>query len=211
MTYRPSLLRRFVETPKLEWREKIVFIDHDKKERWVFEHNMYSVNPASNTLRVWSSRYFLAYDHARGISSTIRGSSRLFDKNGNPVPWGDLPKLKKDTKDDKTRSVQKYLKENGGTLFIEIDDRPNVAITKGGRNVERLVLFTCGSMGGGPKFIAIQHLRTFKDLPKNRWVRAMGRGFRQTDIPLPQGYRDVVVPTSVSKITPPGRWPGEVL
>jgi hypothetical protein len=139
------------------------------------------------------------------------GSSRLFDKNGHPVAWRDLPKPKNDTDNEKARSVREYLKKNGGTIFIEIEDRARLSIPEGGRNAERLLLIRCGSMGGGAKFTAMQHLRTFKDLPKDRWIRAMERGSRHTDIPLPQGYSDVAAPPSVSQIRPLLLVPGEVL
>ena len=211
MTYHPSLLRSFVETPELDWHEKTVFIDHDERTRWVFEHNMYSLKPLSATLKIWPSRYFSAYDHARKAIPTMLGSSRLFDKKGHPVPLQDLPKPKNDRNYEKTRSVQKYLKENGGTIFIEIEDRANLSIIEGGRNVERLILFTCGSMGGGAKFTAMQHIRTYKELPKSRWARETKRGLPRIDIPLPQGYRDVVAPKSISQGMPPLCLPGEVL
>jgi hypothetical protein len=69
------------EPPTLEWNERIIEINHTRRERWVASFDMYQLNPASPTLRVWRRRYI-------GVASNEperRGSVRLLDNQQQPV------------------------------------------------------------------------------------------------------------------------------
>ena len=94
LKYKPSRVGAFVETPLLEWNEKIIMKEHHKKETWVFETNMYEHNPSSKTLRMWAARYVQAYRSAEGRGALFPGSARLLREDGQPVPLRDLPQVR---------------------------------------------------------------------------------------------------------------------
>jgi hypothetical protein len=199
MTYHPSLVGSFSEMPPLEWNEKIVMIEHGNKTRWTFETNMYQHKPDSKTFIVWKSRYYIAYDQANGQGSAHPGSSRLLDKKGQPVPASALRSSGVITRADKTRAVQDYLKTNGGSLLIGIHDKPSLQVPENGEDRERLVLFRCGVRGGVKVFIGMQHLRAQDGIDRMQWKRIDETASKkQKDLPLPQGYTDVMPPAHVT-------------
>jgi hypothetical protein len=150
LRYTPSVPEKFVETPKLDWHEKIHMKKHHKNEWWEFETNMYTHNPSSNTLMVWTRRYIEAYNSAANLRSTainMKGSSKLLDKRGEAVP---VEELGANITDDNTKAdaVRNYLKKHGGILAIEIHDIPSINIPRGNEHKERLLVFNCGIEGG---------------------------------------------------------------
>lgn len=215
LTYRPSKVGRFVEPPKLDWHEKFIMIDHHKRERWVFESNMYEHNPTSRTLGIWPRRYLEAYDAAIGRGSSSIGSARLVDKMNQPIRG---EKLKRATENGaKADAVRDYLKANGGSLLITIHDIPSISMPKlvvppqtpgADRNPvmehkERLLMLDCGVVGGVLRFKAIQYLNVDGTKPKSQWDREATLSWTRTDLPLPRGYHTVPAPPRVSLRRPP--------
>ncbi|TCJ14933.1 hypothetical protein EZJ19_08595 [Parasulfuritortus cantonensis] len=197
LRYTPAVLGGFKEVPKLDWHEIIMMNEHHKGESWVFEANMYQHNPLSKTLEIWAKRYVEAYDNAAGQpDTTIKGSSKLMDKNGRPVPVAALERGLTDD-GDKADAVRDYLKRHGGVMFIEIDDIPSINHPKNGEHKERLLIFNCGVVGGGPRTKAIQYLNVDAARPKINWTRRFDLSHTLTHLNT-TGFRRVLPPPLVS-------------
>jgi hypothetical protein len=157
LRYTPSLLRdKFVETPMLDWHERILIKEHHKGEWWEFETNMYTHNPTSATLGIWLKRYIVAYDAAAGMPSSGKGSSKLLDKRGQPVSVKDLGRA--GTGQEKADAVRSYLGKHGGTMLIEVHDVPAIQRPTGDDEKERLLRFNLGVQGGSLRLRAEQYL-----------------------------------------------------
>ncbi len=203
LTYKTSTFGSFVESPKLDWHEKFIMIEHHKQERWVFEKNMYDHNPSSATLLMWPKRYIEAYNSAAGIAkdANLKGITKLFSLKGEPVTKKDLGNAA-DNK-SKADAVRSYLKSKGGRLEVTIHDIPSINIPKGvpgpgSDNKERLLLFNVGLVGGGLRWKGYQHLHVDGRNPKTSWVRSAGADWAKSDLALPQGYKSVEPPVMVS-------------
>ncbi|HAV61777.1 MAG TPA: hypothetical protein DCY13_05370 [Verrucomicrobiales bacterium] len=196
LRYTPSM-GGFKEMPRLDWHEVIMMNEHHKGESWVFEANMYEHNPLSKTLEIWAKRYFEAYNTAAGQpNGLIKGSSKLMDKTGQPVKIETLGKgLASNAA--KADAVRNYLKRHGGVMYIEIDDIPSVNIPRNGEHKERLLIFDCGVVGGGPRTRAIQYLDVDAAKPKAAWVRRFDLSHTMTGLKT-TGLRKVSAPVSVS-------------
>ena len=200
MRYTPSTFGGFKEMPKLAWNEIIMMNEHHKNEHWQFSTNMYTHNPTSKTLLIWPSRYYVAYATAAGRQTTVQGKSQLLDKNNQPVRVDALGANIVD-KGKQADAVRSYLKKNGGVMMIEIDDIPSINIPTGNEHKERLLIFSCGVEGGGPKTQAVQYLDVNGATPKNAWTRRFDlshsmRGLQTT------GLRTVPPPALVSAPRP---------
>jgi hypothetical protein len=201
MKYSATMMGKFTEPPILAWDETILVIKHDVAERWEFVGNMYKHKPASPTVAVWGQRYFRAYLHAKGTPFTgnIKGHSKLFDKNGAPVPGSKLGTY--NDKPAQNKAVQDYLKNNGGILEIEIHDIPGISVTPGQtKNTERVLIFNCGVEGMGTRVKAWQHLKVDSSQPQGSWYRrwqmdANPPGLKVTGLKLVTDYAQVPNPT----------------
>jgi hypothetical protein len=205
MTYHPSVTSRFVETPKLQWREIITLVDHNAKSYWNFDNDMYRTNPNSNTLLIWQQRYLAAYDSARNQPNTSLGSSRLLNKSGNPVYGTELAQAV-DLK-GKAAAIQDYLKRNGGSLLITVHDRPSIILSssdgqggqQGTQNKERLLQFRCSAGHGGQSFTGQQYLHVDGAKLKKDWERSENLSWTTSRLEIPTGYVPVQVPDHVSR------------
>lgn len=198
MNYRPSKFQKFKEPPHLNWLETIMMNEHHKGEQWVFQTNMYAHNPNSKTLEVWPQRYLRAYKAAHGQPSASKGYSKLLDKNGAPVKRDKLGT--KNTSAEQADAVRQYLNSNGGTLEIQIHDIPSINIPKpqDDTHKERLLLFDCGVIGGGPTFRAYQYLVVKAGTPKAQWTRKAGLGWGVSRL-VTTGLKQVQPPIQVSR------------
>lgn len=218
ITYHPAKLGRFVEMPKLEWTEKFIVIEHHRRQRWEFESDMYRHNPSSATLVIWRQRYFTAYDDAHGVPRLGLGSSRLLDTTGRAVPPSRLTGVVGDDRRAKTKAVQDYLKQNGGSLSIVVHDRPALnlprQVTEDGRQVwedkERLLLFRCHVGGIGQAFTGMQYLHVDGAQPRQTWDRSWRPSHIMPDLPIPHGYARVESPSIVSNSRLATPFSGEV-
>ena len=204
MAYSPSI-GKFKETPKLDWHETIMMNEHHKGETWVFDTNMYTHNPSSNTLLVWSARYVTAYDYAVQGGATVKGYSKLLAKNGTPVKAKDLEKAG-DGK-AKADAVRKYLSSKGGFLEIQIQDIPSINKPDAGEHKERVLLFNIGVVGG-THVKAYQYLDLDGDKPTSAWVRKAGDGWGVSGFKT-TGMKKVSAPGNVSSARGPRFTAGE--
>ena len=209
LRYTPTMFDTFVETPKLDWHEKIHMKEHHKGEWWEFETNMYTHNPSSNTLMVWTRRYLEAYNNACNLPAgafNMKGSSKLMDKNGVPVRGKDLG-LNLPAGQKQADAVRSYLKKNGGILAIEIHDIPSINIPTANEHKERLLVFNCGIEGGGLRLQAEQYLNVDAAQPQGNWGRRFNMTWMETWSTL--GLRKVTPNVGVSGIRAPTFLPGE--
>ncbi len=176
LKYTKSLFGKFVEPPKMDWDEIIYKYDYQKKTYYQFRDNMYTRKPDSYTMAVWAQRYFRAYLHAHNTpfvdSGREKGYSKLFDKNGSPVPGRVLGRHVGEANQNK--AVQNYLSSNGGILEIQVHDVPALlkkesSSTKD-KNLERLLVFNCGVLGMGMRAKGWQHLRMDSTQPEDTWL-----------------------------------------
>ncbi|MFK7817891.1 MAG: hypothetical protein AB8G99_04190 [Planctomycetaceae bacterium] len=198
LTYRPATMEKYKETPMLSWKETIMMNEHHKSETWVFNTNMYEHNPLSRTLEIWAKRYLVAYDTAHGIGYTGKGYCKLLDKQMRPVQGDKLGR--QNTKAEKADAVRNYLKSKGGGFEIQVHDIPSINIPKPQDNThkERLLLFDCGIVGGGPTVKAYQHLVVNGNLARNQWVRKAGQGWGVSGIKT-TGLKNTQPPIMVSR------------
>lgn len=210
LRYTPSpMFDKFVEPPKLDWHEKIHMKEHHKNEWWEFETNMYEHNPCSNSLLVWPRRYIEAYNNAASLpvgSINMKGSSKLLDKRGTPVP---VKALGANIMDNGKRAdaVRNYLKHHGGYLVIEVHDIPSINIPTGNEHKERLLIFNCGVEGGGLRLQAEQYLDVDGGRPQGTWVRRFNMTWKESWSTY--GFNKVTTPIGVSNIRPPAFGTGE--
>ena len=216
LSYKAEMSKKFVESPKLNWHEKIIMVDYAKSQRWVFETNMYEHNPLSNTLKIWPMRYIEAYDFAQrhGPNPGIKGFSKLLDDHQQPVPVAKLGNAM--TPAQKADAVRNYLAANGGYLDIQIHDIPSINKPRGQAtgtpdHKERLLLFDVGVVGGGNRRSLAQLLNVDHALPAVQWTRRCEQAWFQTDLPLPAGFANVAAPTSVSAPRAPVTMAGEYI
>lgn len=209
LKYTPSTFGSFVEPPKMAWDEIIMFVDHGKSEYWEFSGNFYERKPDSPTMAVWAQRYFRAYLNAHrqpftGSFGESKGHSKLFDAKGIPVTpqaLGTHPTI-----DAQNKAVQKYLKDRGGMLEIEIHDVPAVLKApgpSGRKNVERVLIFNCGVEGGGQRAKGWQYIKMDTSEPKTSWTynfqtAGSAPGVKTT------GLKKVPDPTPQSDLLPTG-------
>jgi hypothetical protein len=204
LKYSATTFGPFVEPPILAWDEVIMFNNYGSGERWEFVGNMYEHKPGSPTVAVWGQRYFRAYLNAQNTPFTgnIKGHSKLFDKNGAPVPGSKLGSHggPADTgrRAEQNKAVQDYLKRNGGILEVEVHDVPGISVEGGkARDIERVLIFNCGVTGMGTRLKAWQHLRIDSGQPQANWTRRFQMdnsnppGLRTTGLKLVQDYAQV--------------------
>lgn len=209
LRYQQSMFTPFQEVPRLDWSEVIMMNEHHKMETWRFKTNMYEHNPTSKTLEIWSKRYVEAYNHANGMVWRGKGHSKLLDNNGVPVQRTALA-----TKHDgpgKADAIRNYLKSFGGILEIQIHDIPSINKPKPGDtpvHKERLLLFDCGVMGGGPRVKAFQYLVVSSGSPQSDWQRQTGLGWAISGLKT-SGMKSVQAPEQVSMQRQPVFFPGE--
>lgn len=197
LRYAKSAFGGYKETPKLYWHEVIMMNDHKAGEHWTFTTNMYEHNPLSKTLEVWAKRYVAAYAHAAGTPDPLmKGSSVLVDTRGQPVPIAKIGKGIFD-KTKQADAVRAYLKGHGGGLDIRIDDIPSINIPRNGEHKERLLIFDCGVVGGGPRTKAIQYLVVDQAVQKSQWTRRFDLAWTMTGLKT-TGLKVVSAPASVS-------------
>lgn len=208
LRYTRSTFGSFTEMPMLDWHEVIMMNEHHKGEHWTFTTNMYAHNPTSRTLQVWPRRYYAAYDTAAKLSdATMKGSSKLLDKNGQPVgidilgPGVTSPQEKADV-------VRDYLKRRGGVMVIEIDDIPSINMPRGGEHKERLLIFNCGLVGSSLRTKAIQYLNVNHALPRMSWTRRFDLSHTLTGLKT-TGLRVVTAPPGVASPRSQPFFPGE--
>jgi hypothetical protein len=194
--YTKSSGGKFTEMPRLDWHETIMMNDHGKGETWVFDTNMYTLNPLSRTLEVWPQRYLVAYDLARGGAGAAKGYSKLLTKSGAAVKVKDLEKAP--TPQGQADAVRKYLASKGGILEIQIHDIPSIRVPKAGERKERLLLFNLGLVGGGSKVKAFQYLDLDGDKPRSEWVREHGAGWGVSGLKT-TGLNKVAPPANVAQ------------
>jgi hypothetical protein len=201
---------RFVETPALEWKEKIFMLDRAKRERWEFAADMYQHNPRSRTLSIWPRRYIEA-DKTLSDSSRFRGQSLLFNLKMQRVTLesGSAP-----TDELSANAVRDYLAKAGGFLRISIEDIPSVKTRSAApgaqpRHLERLLLADCGIKGGGSRQRWAQYLSIDQSVPPMRWIRRCETRWFMNDLPTPAGFKIVRPPVEVSQARPADRSYGE--
>jgi hypothetical protein len=77
----------FVESPRLEWNERIITKNITAGQYWDWENDLYSFQPTAATFKAWRQRYVEAYRRAVEMPSDYErhnGSSEL-RVNGVPV------------------------------------------------------------------------------------------------------------------------------
>jgi hypothetical protein len=187
----------------LDWSEKIVMIEHQKRQRWVFETNMYAHKPTSQTLSVWNQRYIRAYSSATGLAGYGKGACRLLDNMLRPVEKANICKTQLTESVLQAKAVRDYLENYGGYLDIQVHDIPAINIPRPGdapTHKERLLLFNCGTVDGNRRVKFSQKLSVDSALERAKWGRRAERGLFELDLPLPEGYTEVKPPENVSRI-----------
>jgi len=201
LKYTASKFGSFVEPPKMAWDEVIIFVDNLKGTFWDFSGNFYTRKPDSPTMAVWAQRYFRAYLHAHGMPFTgsfgeAKGHSKLFDTKGTLVTAAKLGTHP--TTDAQNKAVQRYLKDHGGILEIEVHDVPAILKPTGGtaKNVERVLIFNCGVAGSGIRAKGWQHIKVDSAQLPTAWTynfQTVGdapglktTGLTKVDDPTPQ-------------------------
>jgi len=182
MRYVPTFpVDRFVHPPKLDWDETILINNYTRNTREKFNGNMYLLHPISCTMEVWSQRYFRAYLNAHNqiyinSDNSQKGTSKLLDKNGLPVPGRHLG-IHTNVNTQNT-AVMTYLSCYGGHLEIEIHDRPGIKKPESGtpKHIERVLIFNCGVEGNSIRAKAWQHLKLDSAQPEALWTRDFERG-----------------------------------
>jgi hypothetical protein len=183
LVYKPSTFDTWVETPRLDWHERIIKLEHNTGQWYEVEVNYYLVKPQSNTYLVWSRRYIEAYNAAAGLPPPVvvggfKGSSRLLDKSGSPVPVAKLG-VNKTTGDEKANAVRSFLKKNGGILAIEVHDIPNISLPLSpNEHVDRYLMFNVGVEGGNLKLKAEQHLHVDANALPATWTQTFSLDWR---------------------------------
>lgn len=209
LKYTPSMIGNFTEPPKMDWDETILFVDRAKQEWWEFRGNFYTQKPDSPTMAVWAQRYHRAYLHAHkepftGSFGEAKGHSKLFDKNNVPVTAQALGKHM--GVDAQNKAVQKYLKDKGGILEIEVHDVPSLnKVLAGGtaKDIERVLIFNCGVEGSGMRAKGWQHVKMDSSQPASSWhyefqTAGSAPGLKTT------GMKKVPDPTPKSNMLPTG-------
>lgn len=199
----------YTETPRLDWHETIMLNDYQNHQSWVFDTNMYTHNPGSNTLIVWTRRYIEAYRSTAHMPPGVqKGKAELRTRDGQPVAINDLG-ANLVNENQQADAVRAYLRHNGGLLVIEIHDVPGMGTPTAGQHKERLLMFNVGVEGQALKSKAEQYLNVQfgvlpanwqRDFNTNGWTRA---GLKTT------GLATVPAPVHVSAPTPPVFVPGE--
>lgn len=208
LKYTPTMFDKFVEPPKMDWDEGIIFADCHNQECWSFNGNLYTRKPDSPTMEVWAQRYFRAYLHAHNtpymsLGRREKGHSKLFDKNGAPVSAKNLG-----THNDmagQNAAVQEYLRKNGGILEIQVHDVPNIIKPSAGqtRNIERILVFSCGVTGGGLRAKGWQHIKINSSLPESEWTYRFETAGAAPGVKT-TGLRNARVPVPKSDLLPSG-------
>ena len=209
LKYTPSTFGPFTETPKMAWDEIIYFVDNVKGEFWEFSGNFYTRKPDSPTMAVWAQRYFRAYLNAHNIPFTgsfgeAKGHSKLFDKNGVAVTAQTLGTHP--TTDAQNKAVQKYLKDKGGILEIEVHDIPSMykaTATSGNKNQERVLIFNCGVEGAAQRAKGWQHLKMDSSQPRTSWIHNFQTAGTAPGVKV-TGLKKVADPTPQSNLLPTG-------
>ncbi len=174
MKYSTDAFGKFVETPKLDWHEKVIKAELNDGEWHEYELNMYTLKPNSKTLEIWSRRYIEAYLKAFGRPTSpavLKGSSTLLDKSGMPVPGTRLEKNLSDG-GKQADAVRSYLKRYGGILSIEVHDIPSISLPlQANRHTERLLIFNVGVENGALRQQAEQYLNVDANTPQANWTQ----------------------------------------
>jgi hypothetical protein len=205
----PGLRKKLDEMPALEWKEKIIVLDHARHQRWEFSTDMYQHNPNSRTLSIWSRRYIEA-DKTLSASVLYRGQSQLLNLKMQRVTLdtGHAP-----SDQDRAEAVRKYLAKEGGFLRISIEDIPSIRrqVATGAQpaHTERLLLADCGVAGAVYRQRWSQHIDLDQSLPSVQWRRRCESRWFQSNLPTPAGFATVPPPPGVSTIRTPTRTYGE--
>lgn len=207
LRYRPSLIGGFREMPRLEWKEVITLLDHERGQVWTYAGDQYARNAKSMTFFTWYSRYVLAYD---SVAHPAPGPVQLLDSLGRRLPRDRFAPTP--DPDEKVRRVRRFLSRQGGIVRITVTDTPAINRPRSGRPVhkERLLTFDCGLRGMGRRVRAWQYLRVTSDRPEHTWSRR----FQFThDSPLLEahGFERVPPPINVSMVKTPHFGRGEVM
>jgi hypothetical protein len=190
LRYTPGSGSQWSEPPALEWHERIVMVDHHRREHWETIRDQARYAPMSPTLRVWRERYIAAYNAEEYI---YPGKACVLDNNRRVVhftqPRGELWDNER-----KAQAVRKYLAQNGGYLRVEIHDipalgRPNT----GGTPVhkERLLTITCGLQGITNKERWTQYVTLNSATPQAQWRRSCSPNCHVRDLSRPAGFNTV--------------------
>ena len=214
LRYRPTMLDKFTEPPKLDWYEWVKKKDHLAGEWHEYEGNQYAVKPNSYTLQIWNRRYIQAFNTAARLpkpNHKTKGNSTLLDKAGHPVPLAKLGG--RPVTDEKTQAdlVRGYLKSNGGVLQIEIHDIPSITLPLGvGEHTERLLLFNVGVVGGAMRVKAEQYMHVNQATLPTTWSQVFHMNYSQTwstrDVP-----KKVAPPAGLVTPMAPAMGPGEYM
>jgi hypothetical protein len=208
MRYTTSTFGLYQETPQLDWHETIMMNEYHKQQCWVFDTNMYTHNPGSNTLVIWARRYIEAYRTAGNLGSMIKGKSQLTTSTGADVTIQDLGANLTDSA-QQADAVRSYLKRKGGCLVIAIHDIPGIHAPTGTDHKERLLLFNIGVLGVGVRRRAEQYLNVQAGVHPVNWQREFSNiGWTRTRLNT-TGLQTVPPPPAVALGKPPQFLPGE--
>jgi hypothetical protein len=200
LEYRPSSatsapnVQQFKE-PRLQWSERIYFLNHQKKTFWDWSGDLYALKGNRvRTFTAWRSRYYEAYNTAMMASThpvMLRGNAELFDEKyqririthlpGQPIPQNDL---------EKAEVIRRLISRNTCRLVVEIHDHPTINVSPhqdkwAEVHKERLLLFDCGV--NGTRIRASQYLQVKGSDPKTMWQRSFEMHWDDTSLPT-QNY-----------------------
>lgn len=144
MRYNKPKRGKYIEMPALEWNENINLKKGHTK--WNFKTDMYRHKPTSKTFKPWLNRYVEAYHYAKAQDKTkFNGNVKIFDINMEPISANRIKNANTDIQ--KVRSIQQFLRKNGGIMEITITDRPSIANKEMLHNKERNLMFNIGFNG----------------------------------------------------------------
>lgn len=141
-TYTPeSSKKTFTESPGLQWHEKIK--RNTNEDIWEFEHDMYVINPKSQTFFSWRNRYIEAYYYSQAADKTsFNGNVKIFDKKGKPLSSKEI--MKTNDPEQMAQNIKNYLAEKGGVLEVTVTDVPSVFKREGLTVNDRIINFSIG-------------------------------------------------------------------
>ena len=206
LKYTPSLFGQFIETPRLEWKEKITLVEPDAGTWWEYTGDQFARNPGSATFKPWVNRYLRAYDCIKSNLYNQPCLVYIYDSKGQPIPKKIIDKLKNKPKTSQQKAdfIRDYLKNNGGIIEISIVDVPGLNKPRGQDNVihkNRILTFDCGLKALGRRTKAYQHLTLDSSKQPAQWFRACQLSDMAPYIPV-GSLRKIPVPDNVSIIKP---------
>jgi len=174
--------------PEFQWNETIFMLDHQKREYWKFDENMYKHRPRGVTFLPWRTRYVNAFEPIPGS-----GDIPLLGRDGKQVKFVGGQGL---NDGQKAERVREYLAAHGGDLVIQIVDRPALRLPQPNEVVhrERLLLIECAITGSNTTVRWSQHLVVNSALQPQQWVRQANPFWNPQSLATPPGYVATFVP-----------------